>query len=175
MRTCAVRNGWAHCAQALYSCVCAGARKMEKCGKNICRKINRSLLDAIESTEPCMLNKRKQTCTCMVMLYRYRGDGDGDGGGGYGIAATICDARPAPAASHAASSAAVTSTHAVGPVEATLNDASRVCALDIAASAASVAGVLSTGVSHGKRICGAGMGGVTSASAAAEKTASAYS
>ena len=113
------------------------------------------------------------------MLYReielYRGDGDGDGGGGYGIAATICDARPAPAASHAASSAAVTSTHAVGPVEATLNDASRVCALDIAASAASVAGVLSTGVSHGKRICGAGMGGVTSASAAAQKTASAYS
>ena len=107
--------------------------------------------------------------------YRGEGDGDGDGGGGYGIAATICDARPAPAASHAASSAAVTSTHAVGPVEAALNDASRVCALDIAASAASVAGVLSTGVSHGKRICGAGMGGVTSASAAAQKTASAYS
>ena len=107
--------------------------------------------------------------------YRGEGDGDGDGGGGYGIAATICDARPAPAASHAASSAAVTSTHAVGPPEAALNDASRVCALDIAASAASVAGVLSTGVSHGKRICGAGMGGVTSASAAAQKTASAYS
>ena len=125
-----------------------------------------------------MPNKKKANM-CMhpgdVVTDSYRGDGDGDGGGGYGIAATICDARPAPAASHAASSAAVTSTHAVGPVEATLNDASRVCALDIAASAASVAGVLSTGVSHGKRICGAGMGGVTSASAAAEKTASAYS
>ena len=114
-------------------------------------------------------------CCTEIEIGSYRGDGDGDGGGGYGIAATICDARPAPAASHAASSAAVTSTHAVGPAEAALNDASRVCALDIAASAASVAGVLSTGVSHGKRICGAGMGGVTSASAAAQKTASAYS